>query len=168
MTGELDDDNENHQIPGWDRPAWAVRGVKDGAELIRQREASVDVTYTDGGVEDTFAPELIRTDQVVLAEDGAAVHVGAVVIHFADGATSRRARRGSSPRRLSSWQPSQTAGDENGSGGSEDCVGRSAAARASDHATSYVGVVAFDVVAIFAAGRAVEVVLATSMVGVTR
>ena len=73
-------------IPGWDRPAWAVRGVKDGPELIWQREASVDVTYTDGGVEDTFAPELIRTDQVAIGEAGAAVHVGDTVIHFADDA----------------------------------------------------------------------------------
>jgi hypothetical protein len=46
----------------------------------------VDVTYTDGGVEDTFAPELVRTDQVVIGEAGAAVHVGAVVVHFADDA----------------------------------------------------------------------------------
>jgi hypothetical protein len=65
---------------------WAVRGVKDGPELIWQRAASVDVTYTDGGVEDTFAPELVRTDQVTIGETGAAVHVGAVVIHFADDA----------------------------------------------------------------------------------
>ncbi len=46
-----------HQIPGWDRPAWAIRGVRDGPELIWQREASIDVTYMDGGVEETFAPE---------------------------------------------------------------------------------------------------------------
>jgi hypothetical protein len=46
--------------------------------------ASVDVTYTDGGVEDTFAPELVRTDQVTIGEAGAAVHVGETVIHFAD------------------------------------------------------------------------------------
>jgi hypothetical protein len=71
------------QIPGWDRPAWAVRGVKEGPELIWQREASVDVTYTDGGVEDTLAPELVRTDQVTIDEAGAAVHVGETVIHFA-------------------------------------------------------------------------------------
>ena len=51
-----------------------------------QREASVDATYTDGGVEDTFAPELIRTDQVTIDEAGAAVHVGETVIHFADDA----------------------------------------------------------------------------------
>jgi hypothetical protein len=60
--------------------------VKDGPELIGQREASVDVTYTDGGVEETFAPELIRTDQVAIGETGAAVQVGDVVIHFADDA----------------------------------------------------------------------------------
>ena len=50
------------------------------------REASLDVTYTDGVVEDTFAPELVRTDQVAIGEAGAAVHVGTVVIHFADDA----------------------------------------------------------------------------------
>jgi hypothetical protein len=83
---EPTDETATHQIPGWDRPAWAVRGVKDRDELTWTREASVDVTYTDGGVEDTFAPELVRTDQVVIGEDGAAVHVGAVVIHFADDA----------------------------------------------------------------------------------
>jgi hypothetical protein len=42
-------------VAGWDRPVWAARGVKDGPELTRVREASVDVTYLDGGVEDTFA-----------------------------------------------------------------------------------------------------------------
>jgi hypothetical protein len=73
-------------IPGWDRPAWAVRGVKDRDELTWTREASVDVTYSDGGVEETFAPELIRTDQVTIGEAGAAVHVGTVVVHFADDA----------------------------------------------------------------------------------
>jgi hypothetical protein len=54
--------------------------------LIWQRETSVDVTYSDGGVEDTFAPELIRTDQVTINEDHAAVHVGETVVHFADDA----------------------------------------------------------------------------------
>jgi hypothetical protein len=63
-----------------------VRGVKDGSELIWQREASVDVTYLDGSVEETFAPELVRTDQVAISEAGAAVHVGETVIHFADDA----------------------------------------------------------------------------------
>src|SRR5436190_21504239 len=75
-----------HSIPGWDRPAWAVRGVKDRDELTWTREASVDVTYLAGGVEETFPPELVRTDQVSIGEAGAAVHVGAVVIHFADDA----------------------------------------------------------------------------------
>jgi hypothetical protein len=79
-------DETTHEIPGWDRPAWAVRGVKDRDELTWTREASVDVTYSDGGVEETFAPELCRTDQVAISETGAAVHVGAVVIHFADDA----------------------------------------------------------------------------------
>jgi hypothetical protein len=73
-------------VAGWDRPAWAVRGVKAGPELIWQRDASLDVTYTDGGVEDTFAPALIRTDQVAIDEAGAAVHVGETVVHFADDA----------------------------------------------------------------------------------
>jgi hypothetical protein len=81
-----DDETTAHQIPGWDRPAWAIRGVKAGPELIWQREASVDVTYTTSGVEDTFAPELVRTDQVAIGEAGAAVHVGETVIHFADDA----------------------------------------------------------------------------------
>jgi hypothetical protein len=44
------------------------------------------VTYSDGGVEETFAPELCRTDQVLISEAGAAVHVGQVVIGFADDA----------------------------------------------------------------------------------
>ena len=57
-----------------------------GPELIWQRETSVDVTYSDGGVEETFAPELVRTDQVTISEAGAAVHVGETVIHFADDA----------------------------------------------------------------------------------
>jgi len=73
-------------IPGWDLPARAVRGVKDGPEPIWQREASVDVTYTDGGVEETFAPELVRTNQIAIDDAGAAVHVGETVIHFADDA----------------------------------------------------------------------------------
>ena len=81
-----DDETTAHRIPGWDRPVWAVRGVKDRDELTWQREASADVTYTDGGVEDTFAPELVRTDQVAIGEAGAAVHVGETVIHFADDA----------------------------------------------------------------------------------
>ena len=63
-----------------------MRGVKDGPELIWVRDASVDVTYQDGGVENTFAPELVRTDQVTIGEAGAAVHVGETVIHFADDA----------------------------------------------------------------------------------
>jgi hypothetical protein len=46
--------------------------------------ARVDVTYTDGGVEDTFAPELVRTDQVTIVEAGAAAHIGEMVIHFAN------------------------------------------------------------------------------------
>jgi hypothetical protein len=75
-----DDETTTHQIPGWDRPKWAVRGVKDGPELIWQREAGIDVTYMDGGVEETFAPWLIRTDQVAIGEAGAAVHVGETVM----------------------------------------------------------------------------------------
>jgi hypothetical protein len=75
-----------HEIPGWDRPAWAMRGVKNRDELIWQREASVDVTYDDHGVEAVFAPELVRVDQVSIGEDGAAVHVGETVVHFADDA----------------------------------------------------------------------------------
>ena len=64
-------------------------------ELIWKREASVDVTYLAGGVEETFAPEFVRTDQVTIGEAGAAVHVGETVIHFADDAfiTSVEARK---------------------------------------------------------------------------
>jgi hypothetical protein len=69
---EPTDEPTTHEIPGWDRPAWAVRGVKDRDELTWTREASVDVTYQAGGVEDTFAPELCRTDQVLISEAGAA------------------------------------------------------------------------------------------------
>jgi hypothetical protein len=74
-------------IPGWDRPPWAVRGVKNRDELTWQREASIDVTYQDGGVEETFAPALVRVDQVV-ADDEARVKVivGETVIRFADSA----------------------------------------------------------------------------------
>jgi hypothetical protein len=60
--------------------------VKDRDELTWTREASIDVTYSDGGVEETFAPGLCRTDQVAVDETGAAVHVGQVVVHFADDA----------------------------------------------------------------------------------
>jgi hypothetical protein len=73
-------------IPGWDRPAWAVRGVRNRDELTWTRESTIDVTITDGGTLDTFAPELFRTDQVSITEDGAAVHVGQVGIRFADDA----------------------------------------------------------------------------------
>jgi hypothetical protein len=81
-------DNETtHNIPGWDRPAWAVRGVKDRDELTWTREATVDVTYSDGGVEATFAPELVRIDQVAIDETGVVVHVGETVIRFTRDAT---------------------------------------------------------------------------------
>jgi hypothetical protein len=40
----------------------------------------MDVTYNDSGVEETFAPELIRTDQIGLGEAGAVAHVGGTVI----------------------------------------------------------------------------------------
>ena len=43
----------------------------------------MDVTYIDRVVEDTFAPELVRIDQVAIDEAGAAVHVDLAVIHFA-------------------------------------------------------------------------------------
>jgi hypothetical protein len=76
-----------HEVPGWDRPAWAVRGVRDRDELTWTREASQDVTYMAGGVEETFAPELVRVDQVSIGEDGARVIVGQVVIRHADDAT---------------------------------------------------------------------------------
>ena len=79
-----DDETTTHQIPGWDRPAWAVIGTKDRDELTWSRDAGVAFTYTTGGVEDTLAPELVRTDQVTIGEDGAAVRVGQVVVHFCD------------------------------------------------------------------------------------
>ena len=47
-------------------------------------DACSSTSPTDAGVEDTFAPELVRTDQVAIDEAGAAVHVGEVCIHFAD------------------------------------------------------------------------------------
>ena len=76
-----------HEIPGWDRPSWAVRGVKDPDELTWTREASIDVTCLAGGVEATFAPALVRVDQVSIGEHGAAVHIGQTVIQHADGCT---------------------------------------------------------------------------------
>jgi hypothetical protein len=85
MTTESHDPT-THEIPGWDRPPWAVRGVKDRDELTWTREASIDVTITDTGTLDTFAPELFRTDRVTITEGGAAVHVGQVVIRIADDA----------------------------------------------------------------------------------
>ena len=75
-----------HQIPGWDRPAWAVRGVQDRDELTWTRESTVDVTYQSGGVQEYAAPQLFRTDQVTITESGAEVHIGQVVIRFADDA----------------------------------------------------------------------------------
>jgi hypothetical protein len=66
-----------------------VRGVKGGGERIWELEASVDVTGTDGGVEDTFAPELVRTDQVTTGAAGAAVHAGETVVHFTHDAYIR-------------------------------------------------------------------------------
>jgi hypothetical protein len=104
-----DDETTAHHIPGWDRSAWAVRGVKDATELIWQREASVDITYIDGGVEDTFAPELVRTDQAAIDGAGAAVHVGLTVSISRMPRTSRRPRRESSLRRWSSWPTTPTA-----------------------------------------------------------
>ena len=88
---EIRADAPNHtpQIPGWDRATWAVRGVKGGGEWIWELEASVDVTCIDGGVEDTFAPKLVRTDQVTTDATDAAVHVGETVIHFTDDAYIR-------------------------------------------------------------------------------
>jgi len=80
--------------------------------LIWQWEATVDVTYTDGGVEDTFAPDLIRTDQVAIGEAGAAVHVGETVSTSPTTRTSHRARRGSSRRRWSSCPTGRRACDE--------------------------------------------------------
>jgi hypothetical protein len=75
-----------HNIPGWDRPKWAVTGHKDRDELTWTRTAQIDVTYQSGGVEEYAAPELFRADQVSITESGAAVHVGQVVIRFADDA----------------------------------------------------------------------------------
>ena len=37
-------------------------------------------------MEETFAPELVRNDQVAIDETSAAVHVGETVIHVADDA----------------------------------------------------------------------------------
>ena len=101
-----------HQIPGWSDPRGRCTASRPGAELICQREASVDVLYTDGGVEDTFAPELIRTDQVAIDDAGATVHVGETVIHSRMTRTSRRTRPGSSPRRWWSWPTTPTDCDD--------------------------------------------------------
>jgi hypothetical protein len=78
---------DTHEIPGWDRPACAVRGVTDRDELVWTRDSLTVVTFQDGGVEETFAPALYRTDQVSIGEHGAAVHVGQTVIRFATDAT---------------------------------------------------------------------------------
>jgi hypothetical protein len=86
MPGE-GNETTTHHIPGWNHPAWAVRGVRDRDELTWTREASTDVTYLAGGVEETYAPELIRTDQVSTGEDGARVILGQVVIQHCDGCT---------------------------------------------------------------------------------
>ena len=67
MTPSSNDEPSTREIPGWGRPAWAVRGHKVGPELTGP-EASIDVTYQDGGVEETFARELVRTDQVAIDE----------------------------------------------------------------------------------------------------
>jgi hypothetical protein len=82
----IPDDESTHEIPGWDRPAWAVRGVKDRDELTWTRESVIRVTITDGGTLDTFAPALFRTDRVSIGEAGVAVHVGQTVIRFAGDA----------------------------------------------------------------------------------
>ena len=52
---------------------------------MAQAQANVTMQTYDG-VEETFAPELVRTDQVAIDETSAAVHVGETVIHFADDA----------------------------------------------------------------------------------
>jgi hypothetical protein len=97
--------------------------VKDHDELSWVREATVDVTYMTGGVEDRFAPELVRTDQVASDEAGAAVHVDLTVIRFADDA--HHAIRGQEARRspggvgrLHRGSPMSTE-----SGGSDDGLG---------------------------------------------
>jgi hypothetical protein len=95
MNDIIPDNESTHEIPGWDRPAWAVTGHKDRDELTWAREATIDITMTDGGTLDTFAPTLIRTDRVSIGEGGAAVHVGEVVIRIADDAfiTPAQARK---------------------------------------------------------------------------
>jgi hypothetical protein len=88
LAGRMRRDHHSRD-PGWDRPACAASRPE---RLIWTREASHDVTYSDSGVEETFAPSLIRTDQVSISEAGAAVHVGQVVIRFADDAVHRAGR----------------------------------------------------------------------------
>jgi hypothetical protein len=75
MPGE-GSESTTHEIPGWDRPAWALRAVRDRDELTWQREATQDVTYLSSGVEETFAPTLVRVDSVVIDESSARVIVG--------------------------------------------------------------------------------------------
>ena len=87
--------------------------MKGGPELIWQREASVDGTYSDGGVEDTLAPELVRTDQVSISEASAAVRVGETVIHFADDAyIAPGEARKLAEALVESWPTALTVGDD--------------------------------------------------------
>jgi hypothetical protein len=69
---------------------WPPYGKPHVTLMMSSRCESADasaVTYQDVGVEATFAPELVRVDQVVLTEAGAAVRVGQTVIRFAADAT---------------------------------------------------------------------------------
>jgi hypothetical protein len=79
-----------HSIPGWDRPAWAVRGVRADTELTWERDSLTDVTVLeDIGVEETFAPRLFRTDVVHVADTTVTVTTGEVRIRFCGDATTR-------------------------------------------------------------------------------
>jgi hypothetical protein len=103
---------DTHEIPGWDRPKWAVRGVRYRDELVWQRQASVDVIYDDHGVEATFAPKLIRVDQVTIGETGVAVHMARPSSCTATAAPSRPMRRGSWRRHWSSSPITPTVCDD--------------------------------------------------------
>ena len=75
-------------IPGWERPAWAVRGAKSDTDLTWERDSIVDVTYEeDIGAQETLAPRLFRVDTVHIDEGAVGVSIGAVRIRFADTAT---------------------------------------------------------------------------------
>ena len=85
----MNESSTTHEIPGWERPVWAVRGVKADTGLIWERDSIVDVTYMeDIGVEQTFAPQLFRIDVVHVEDATVAVTTGETRIRFCGDATA--------------------------------------------------------------------------------